>query len=326
MKSFFSILKIILLVVLLVGLAFGYLFFRVWQKNERPTASNISWGDQEILLGHQSTLNFTITTPWHRELVTASPSAYPDFLVPLPDKATLVRRGLNFSGEREWVLSVPFVATDIKSIDGLTATFPVKSTKRISPNSVTVALPELKIISPSGIPEEPHNPQSFLTEEKPPEEPSVVSENESKKSPWLWAFLALLLIPLVIYVLKRTGVIKSTPPWEKALSKLDQLDTKAEPVAFYSKLTDILKQYTSERYSVRARAKTSAEFIRTLEDLPHVPDQYLTELPSFAKLADAVKFADHVPHATEAPKSLELLRSFVNATTPEPNSDSDSTK
>ncbi len=322
MKSIFTILKFALLAVLLVGLAFGYVFFRVWQKNERPAIESNSWDKEEILLGHDATLKVTITAPWHREITRPTPFAHPDFLVPVPEQATVARGSLNFSGNRTWEIKVPFVATDTKTLEGLTATFPIKAPKRISPNSITLPLPSLSIVTPDEIPESPHNPEAFLTEEKPEEEPKSAPEDNAKARLWYWALAALLLIPAIIYLLRRTGIIKTTPPWEKALGKLDQLDPATQPVAFYSKLTDILKSYTSERFAIRARSKTSAEFIPILRHHPQIPKDHLEDLSAFASLADAVKFADHNPNATEAPKSLELVRSFVNATTPEPNTES----
>ncbi|MFT6240097.1 MAG: hypothetical protein ACJAQT_002184 [Akkermansiaceae bacterium] len=322
MKSFFKTLKFVLLAVLLIGLAIGYLFFRVWQKNERPTVTESAWNNEEVILGHDAILDLTIVSPWHREVSDAWPNSYPPFLVPVPGKSTLTKDSLTLTGKRSWNLRVPFVATEIKSLEGLTASFPIKSTKRISPNSVTLPLPTLTIISPAEVPETPHDPETFLTEDKPKKTPNYGPEIHSKRSPWLWALLALLLIPVIFLILRKTGVLKSTPPWEKALSKLDKLDPQTQPIAFYSKLTDILKQYTSERFSVRARSKTSIEFIQVLRNHPQIPKDNLDALATFANLADAVKFADRIPNATEAPKSLELVRSFVNVTTPQPKSDS----
>lgn len=322
MKSFLTILKFTLLAVLLVGLGFGYIFFRVWQKNERPTIDDSSWSKEKIVLGHDATLKVSITTPWHREITRPTPFAHPDFLVPVPGKATIKKGSLNLKGERTWELSVPFVATDIKTLEGLTATFPLKAPKRISPNSVSLTLPPLAIVTPEEIPEDPLNPEAFLTETKPDPEPEGTETSKTESRKWYWILATLLLIPAIIYLLRRTGVLKTTPSWEKALGKLDQLDPQTPPVTFYSKLTDILKQYTSERFSVRARSKTSSEFIQILRNHPQIPKDNYDDLSTFAKLADAVKFAEYLPNATEAPKSLELIRSFVQATTPETNTDS----
>jgi hypothetical protein len=130
--------------------------------------------------------------------------------------------------------------------------------------------------------------------------------------------LAILVLALVILLLRKTGIIKTTPPWEKALGNLAKLNPGDPPISFYSKLTDILKEYTAERFEVRARSKTSTEFLAILQSTPNLPKNQFSQLESFAQLADAVKFADHTPDPTEAPRSLELIRSFVKDTTPEP--------
>lgn len=317
MKSFLNVLKFSLLALLLVGLAFAYLFFRVWQKNERPEITQSSWSESEILLGHSSTLELTLQAPWHREIDSALPFSHPDFLSPVVDEANFTKGPLSLSGLRTWTLRIPFVATDSKPLDGLTATFPVKASKRISPNSATLTLPDLKIITPGDLPETPRDSANFLTEAEPEKKPTTAPPARTTWEKWRWALLILLIIPL-IYFLKRTGIIKTTPPWEKALSKLDQLDPNTSPVAFYSSLTDILKQYTADRYSVRARAKTSTEFLQILRNHPEIPNSFVNDLSSFARLADAVKFADRIPESNEAPKSLNLIRSFVNSTTPKP--------
>lgn len=316
MKSFLTILKFTSLAIFLIAMTFGYLFFRVWQKNERPTITESHWDQTEILLGHSSTLNLTVKVPWHREIETASPIGSPDSLSPVRRLAKVEEGSLGVDGLRTWYLSIPFVATDTQSIEGQTATFPVKSTKRISPNSFSLELPQLSIILPSEIPDDPNNPDTFLTEERPAESEEVSTNAPPKKPWWPWAAGAVVLIAFTIYILRRTGVIKTTPAWEKALVRLEALATDSPPPVFFSKLTDILKGYTADRYSVRARAKTSTEFIRILQNLPSIPNEYLTELPAFASLADAVKFADLEPSPQDADRSLELIRSFVKATIP----------
>ncbi|MGC6567041.1 MAG: hypothetical protein ACON38_15690 [Akkermansiaceae bacterium] len=324
MKSFLTILKYASLVILLMAMTFGYLFFRVWQKNERPEIIESNWEQSEILLGHSSTLNLTVKVPWHRELNSATPVGSPDFLLPVRRLGKVEKGSLDLTGHRTWYLQIPFVATDTQSLEGQTAAFPVKSTERVSPTTINLDLPELSIVLPSDIPDDFKDPNIFLTE-KPPEESEETSSNRPEKKPWWpWVVGAVVLLAVLIYILKRTGVIKTTPAWEKALGRLESLTKDSPPPVYYSKLTDILKGYTADRYSVRARAKTSAEFIRILQDLPAIPNEYLTELPAFASLADAVKFADHVPPAEDSDRSVELIRSFIKATIPvETNQPSD---
>ena len=316
MKSFLTILKYTSLAILLVAMIFGYLFFRTWQKNDRPTVLESSWDETQILIGHSSVLNLTIKAPWHRELNNPRPTGSPDFLAPVARLGSVEKGSLDLTGHRTWYLRIPFVATDTKSLDGLTASFPIKNTKRISPTTVNVDLPPLSIILPTDLPDAPQNPEIFLTEDELELITAATNLAPERKPWWPWVLGGILLAILIFYLLRRTGVIKTTPAWEKALGRLDKLPTDTPPAVFFSKLTDILKGYTSDRYSVRARAKTSAEFIRTLQDLPSIPNEYLSELPSFARLADGVKFADQVPAEGAASRSLELVRSFVKATIP----------
>lgn len=323
MKFFLTILKYLALAVLVVAMILGYLFFRTWQKNERPIIVESSWDRSEILLGHRATLDLTIVAPWHRDLATARPTAFPDFLAPIAQLGKVERGALDLTGHRTWHLSIPFVATDTKSLEGATVTFPIKSTKRVSPSNINLDLPELTIVSPSDLPDELRDPQTFLTEDPPEIVDDTATGVPSKSFWWLWIPGGLVALALLIWLLRRTGIIKTTPAWEKALARLDTLPTDTPPAVFYSRLTDILKGYTAERFSVRARAKTSAEFIRTLQDLPSIPNEYLTELPAFARLADGVKFADHLPAEGEASRSLALVRSFVKATIPVETASSD---
>nr|MBR9809089.1 hypothetical protein [bacterium] len=316
MKSLFTVLKIALLAVFLLGVTLGYLFFRVWQKNERPKVVSSSWTKTEILLGHASTLTLKIETPWHRKVIPF-PQTHPESLVPVLDQAELVEGSLNPLGTKNWTIRIPFVATNTTDLESATASFPLKKTKRISPTTINLNLPPLRIITPEKIPENPRIPEDFLTEQEPKkillEEPGPPKNHINR---WIWALGVFALIILVVYLLKRSGIIKTTPPWEKALANLSKLDPQDSPVSFYSKLTDILKKYTSERFSFRGRSKTSAEFLLILKNHSLIPNQHLGQLESFAHLSDQVKFADHVPDSEKAPESLELIKTFVNDTTP----------
>lgn len=316
MKSLFTVLKIALLAVFLLGVTLGYLFFRVWQKNERPKVVSSSWTKTEILLGHASTLTLEIETPWHRKVIPF-PQTHPESLVPVLDQAELVEGSLSPLGTKNWTIRIPFVATNITDLESATASFPLKKTKRISPTTINLNLPPLRIITPEKIPENPRIPEDFLTEQEPKkillEEPGPPKNHINR---WIWALGVFVLIILVVYLLKRSGIIKTTPPWEKALANLSKLDPQDSPVSFYSKLTDILKKYTSERFSFRGRSKTSAEFLQILKNHSLIPNQHLGQLESFAHLSDQVKFADHIPDSEKAPESLELIKTFINDTTP----------
>ncbi|MDB2428847.1 LPXTG cell wall anchor domain-containing protein [Akkermansiaceae bacterium] len=325
MKSFLKILKYLLFTILIVGLIFVVIFFRVWQNNERPGLVSATWDEDEVLLGHSRDLSVTIRAPWHRDVITARPVGHPDFLPPVKEKYLFAKGDLDFSGYRLWHYRIPLVATDTTSLEGKTITLPIKRTGRIGPNSVTVPLPELTINLPGSIPPDPENPQNFLNEEPPLSEEfndSVIPEDQTNY--WLIIAVILILLGAVFFLVRRQKTINATPPWERALSKLDRLalDDTA-PEKFFSQLTDILKQYTAERYLVPARAKTSSEFIRDLKRLSDIPEEHLDKLPPLARLADGVKFAGLTPDDDDAPRSQNLVRSFVVDTTPKPDTETE---
>ena len=326
MTAVLKIVKYLLLTVLIVGMVFAFIFFRVWQKNERPTVVSASWDQSEVMLGHSRSLSVTIRAPWHREITTARPVGHPDFLPPVKNQHQFVKGDLDLTGHRLWHYSIPFVATDTESLEGRTVTLPVSNrSKRVGPNSVTIPVPELTINVPGTIPADPTNPQDFLNEDPPPEDQVAgVVIPDGKRL--FWPILAAILVTLaIIYFVVREKIAQAaTPPWERALDKLDKLaPDNVAPEKFFSQLTDILKQYTAERYLVPARAKTSSEFIRDLKKLSDIPDEHLDKLPPLARLADGVKFAGLTPEEEDAPRSHDLVRSFVVDTTPQPTTESD---
>jgi hypothetical protein len=197
MKSWFTVLKIALLAVFLLGVTLGYLFFRVWQKNERPKVVSSSWTKTEILLGHASTLTLEIETPWHRKVIPF-PQSHPESLVPVLDQAELVEGSLNPLGTKNWTIRIPFVATNTTDLQSATASFPLKKTKRISPTTINLNLPPLRIITPEKIPENPRIPEGFLTEQEPRkillEEPDPPKNHINR---WIWALGVFALIILV---------------------------------------------------------------------------------------------------------------------------------
>ncbi|MDB4142391.1 hypothetical protein N9Z45_01255 [Akkermansiaceae bacterium] len=344
MKSIFNILKVLSLIALLVVMTLGYIFFRTWQKNERPGLLDAQWQESEVNLGDRATLEVSLRVPWHRGIDSSRPMSYPDALVPAHQTSALsdldntesaremiaaalkkkgVRKGeLDLSGHREWFITVPLVVTEQKVDDGLTVSLSLARTKRISPSSVNIPLPPLTVISPTDLPRDPDNPSAFLVPEPPAPDPEIgVTTKEVKRYwPYLVAGVIALLISL-FFILRKAGIIATTPPWEKAMGKLDALDESGDSVVLLSRLTDILKQYTSERFEMRASAKTSTEFLaltRTIEDLPA---EQLEELPWLARVADAAKFAGKEPPADAGPRAMSVVRGFVEKTTPQETPD-----
>ncbi len=322
MKSFLNILKIASLIALLALMTLGYLFFRTWQKNERPTVLEAQWQESEVVLGGSATIDVTLRVPWHREIDSANPLSFPETLLPVRQKTSFRKGGLNLNGHRKWFVTIPFVATAPKVDKGLTVSLPLARTKRISPSSVNILLPPLSITSPTDLPRDPENPNAFLLPEPPPLDQEIAITTVEKKHYWVYfAAAAIALALLLFFLLRKAGIIASTPPWEKAMVKLNALDESENSVVFLSKLSDILKQYTSERFEISASAKTSTEFLALIRTIEELPAEQLEELPWLARVADAAKFAGIEPPADASPRAMGVVRGFIEKTTPEENPD-----
>ncbi len=321
MRKFISILKVFSLVLLLIIVGIAFVFFLAWQKNERPEVKSASWDKDTVSLAHPATLNLEIRTPWHREIRSTDPMSVPSFLVPVRNKAILHRGMLGIGGYRNWIVSLPLVPTDLKEVKGQALTISLAPTRRPSAKSVHIPLPELSIYSPGNLPDMVDNTLDFLTEE------SIAVEKESEQMtesgfPWLAAILMLLTLVAIVFVYLRIRSKRlRIPPWERALAELSRLEKQSSlPVdQYYSNLTDILKSYTADRFSVPANAKTSTEFLQTLNRFTELPTEKKEELSWLAALADQVKFAEHRPEKDHSSRALGVVRRFIKKTIPTPD-------
>lgn len=317
MKSPLSVLKYLLLALFLLGIVFGFIFFRVWQENERPTATEISWTKSEILLGQSNLLEMEISAPWHRSFTNPKPLGSAEGLVTVTQDIEVQKGSLKPNGHRTWTVRLPFVPVQPGLLEGRSISLPIARTDRISPTTVNATLPPLQVQLPENLPENLNDPQKFLTT-APPE---TISDRDSSSSArsywWLWVLIALAILGLIFLFLKKTGLIQTTPPWEKALARLDKVSATAPPKTTYTKLSDILRDYVSDRYDLRARTKTTTEFLNTIKFSPDFPSDHLNELTAFANFSDEVKFADQIPEEGQADKSIQMLREFVRSTIPQ---------
>lgn len=148
--------------------------------------------------------------------------------------------------------------------------------------------------------------------------------------PWLLATLVLLLAGLAWRRWKhrsRPGSPDAPPEPEipaeerarRALLELSGsgLWERGEFVAYYLRLTDVLREYLERRYDEPATAMTSGEVSRMVRartgDL-----RIATSVREVLGRADLVKFARLTPARDEGPADAALIGSVVDATTPAP--------
>jgi hypothetical protein len=145
----------------------------------------------------------------------------------------------------------------------------------------------------------------------------------------LWIVLGIMmliaLIGLIVYLVlkkKRKGYIFKPPvvlpAHVRAIQQLDKL--KEEKIwqqgrekEFYSKLTDILRNYLVEREDINAMEMTSGEILNEVRKLLEVESVY-NNLKQILSTADLVKFAKYKPYPDENDLSMVNAYFFVNQT------------
>lgn len=157
------------------------------------------------------------------------------------------------------------------------------------------------------------------------------------KPPFVWAdyypiiygvLLALFLICVIAYLIKRIRNKKSLipfkkeepklPPHEQAIRELDEIKQQklwqqGRNKEYYTLITDTLRKYIEERFGIAAMEMTSGEIldrIRKEQDADSVSDS----LTQILRLADFVKFAKMHPLPDENELSLMNAYLFVNQT------------
>ena len=156
--------------------------------------------------------------------------------------------------------------------------------------------------------------------------PMSWTKDEWSKALWL-SFLAVVLILLGFYLYSRLRsnkpiiahirIIKHVPPHQKAMKAIDEIKsermvTSEDPKAYYTRLTDTLRQYINERYGFNAMEMTSSEIIDRL--MTTDDPKSLDELRQLFTTADLVKFAKYSTLLGENDANLVSAIDFINQT------------
>lgn len=130
------------------------------------------------------------------------------------------------------------------------------------------------------------------------------------RSFWLviaFVILGLLCLGLAIrYYRKRKKKAKYRPasiptaPWVLAYEQLDVLRQEGllerdQYNLFYSRLSEIVRHYLSNRFSIKAPEMTTEEFLIYLKRASVLTDVQKSILMEFSLSSDLVKFAKHAP-------------------------------
>ena len=143
--------------------------------------------------------------------------------------------------------------------------------------------------------------------------------------PWLTAFIFLLVL---IYVVKKylstekkkDLVIKEEVQIAADITALEQLVKlenskiwqKGNVKEYYSRLSEIIRRYTEDRFNFNALEITTEEIINELKE--HIDDQQLYNLKLLLQRADLAKFAKSKPIDTENSESMSMSKQFISLT------------
>lgn len=147
------------------------------------------------------------------------------------------------------------------------------------------------------------------------------------KAPLALSLVVMLLCLACVYlvvrlkqnkpVITRIRIVKKVLPHQRALKAIEKLKAEkatssADQKAYYTQLTDTLRQYIKERFGFNAMEMTSTEI---LERLRESGDQtMMDELSELFSTADLVKFAKYSTMLNENDLNLVNAINFIDQT------------
>jgi hypothetical protein len=178
---------------------------------------------------------------------------------------------------------------------------------------------------------------AFMTYDIPEgEETQIFGPKQNMKTPiklyevrgliFFWG-LAIICISLAVYlfmryrddkpIIKKIKIEPKIPAHVRAINGIEELRTSGGPhsedsKAYYTRLTDILREYINDRFGFNATEMTSYEILERLEESRD--KESLSELRDLLSTSDMVKFAKFKPMLNENDRNLVSALEFVNDT------------
>lgn len=143
--------------------------------------------------------------------------------------------------------------------------------------------------------------------------------------PWLaafWVFAVIVIVAVCLFIIHKR---KDDPAYERkdpahivALRELDKyrgnkMWIPEKQKAFYSGVTDALREYMDSRYGVSAMEMTTAEIFADMKK-QDVPQELLADVKDLFERADFVKFAKYVASDEDNASVLPLAVRFITET------------
>lgn len=94
----------------------------------------------------------------------------------------------------------------------------------------------------------------------------------------------------------------------------EKLIERGESKLFFSKISDVLRNYIENRFGLLAPRRTTEEFLGDISRDAPFPAEQRELLGVFLQDCDLVKFAEHQPSPEESVKAIDSCRAFIDAT------------
>lgn len=152
---------------------------------------------------------------------------------------------------------------------------------------------------------------------------------------WIGGLILIALAVAVAILYKKNGKSllpgrRVIPPYELATRRLDELKRKrlheqGNDKAYYTELTDILRQYLGGRFKIYALEMTSSQIMAELKANPETAP-FAAELQPMFTTADFVKFAKQTATPDQNIRSFNSVSDFVHDTKPVEQEKTDTAK
>ena len=160
-----------------------------------------------------------------------------------------------------------------------------------------------------------------------------IADVTSPSSPLLWLWIVLGIVALLLtaaasyfFVFRKKKLSaeeerKKLPPFERAIQDLKDLQNskyliESQHKAYYTRLTDIVKEYLEDEVHILAKESTTDELLAKINDLQqngklHLSAETISNLKRVLQNADLVKFAKSKPSDSNAEYDRETIENVV---------------
>lgn len=116
------------------------------------------------------------------------------------------------------------------------------------------------------------------------------------------------------------------PPYMVAIKELQKLKNEKlwehdKTKQYYTRLTDIVRQYIEDTFGVQAMEMTSEEILQALQNIKLDKKELYEELKSMFEYSDLAKFATYKPSPVENERSYQYAYNFIETTKPQSESE-----